>query len=211
MLILLRLMESTVKEKSIAYVIYSGIASSGKENKALKKLNTKLIFLSCLITTFVLFGGWFGTQFFGQEKPIRDWIAKQEGITINDLRLEQEAIFLDITFTNKELFAQSYIETMTNLKKLSKGKEIMIQISSEQGENHPFWLKHSAPIMEALATKHFTQVDQVLSEWQTKGIIKQGKSMMNSQYLFVYLELLDGEQVYVAFSLESGKEEVTHD
>lgn len=173
----------------------------------MKKLNSKIIFLSFIITSILLFGGWFGAQFFGQEKPIRDWISEQEGLELKDLKIEQDAIFVELSFHNGESFGLSYIQLVKELNQLAKGKEIRIGIDTEQSEYHPWWLAHSAPVIEALKNDQYPLIEQIIMDWKAAGLLREGKSMMNSHYVLLYLEPSEGDEIYLSFTLQQGKGE----
>jgi hypothetical protein len=169
----------------------------------MKKLNIKVILLSCSVTALLLFGGWFSVQFLGQAKPIQNYVDEHEGMKIEELNVEQKNINVEISFENKPDFGVLYVDFQTFLTKIGKGKVIQLNIQQEQGEYHPWWLEHSPQLIEALHAKNYTRMEQIIKEWQIEGKLLEGKILMNSKYLFIYLQPPNEEAIHLVFPLQS--------
>lgn len=165
----------------------------------MSKLNKKIILLSFAITTLLLFGGWFTIQFFGTEKPIMDYLAQHETIEIIDLKIEHGNLDLEIRFIDEPEFAVHYVEVSQYLQQLRGLRHVQITIDPEQSEHHPWWLTHSASILEHLHAKKYTQIEKTINSWQSSGIVSAGTLAMNSNYLYIYLEPVGYEPVYLLF------------
>lgn len=165
----------------------------------MKNLNKKVIFLSFAITALILFGGWFGIQFLGTEKPITDYLNKQESIEVIDLVVDQRKVDIVIQFDAEKDFAKDYVELRQFLTESAKGKEINLQIDPNQSENHPWWLDHSSVILESLYDQKYTKIEETIHFWIESGTLSEGKLSMNSNKVFIYLKPLDQEGIYLIF------------
>lgn len=171
----------------------------------MRKLNKKVIFLSFAITAIVLFGGWFGIQFLGTEKPIIEYLEEKETIEIIDLKVDQRKLDLVIRYEDDPYFAQSYMEISKFLQEVAGLKEIHLQIDPKQSEHHPWWLNHSASILENLYAQKYTKIEEIIQDWINTGLLIEGNLSMNSDAIFIYLKPTDEDPVYLYFPVETSK------
>lgn len=152
----------------------------------MKKMNKKILLLSFVISFVLLFGGWFTYQYYGAEKPIQDKIAELEGVQLVQLAVDQNKAELTLHFEDQPQFGADLLE-IDHFFEASK-KEAHLSISKEQGENHPWWLQHSAEITEAIHQKEYSRIQSILDGWEEAGLITEGNVMMNQKHLFIYVQ-----------------------
>jgi hypothetical protein len=169
----------------------------------MKKINAKILILSFAVTAVVLFGGWFGVQYLGSEKPITDWVTAHEGIDIEELVIDQRKIYVEIDFQNDKEFGLTYLQFKHFLTQVGNGKEIIIEVRPEFGQHHPWWLNHSAGIIEFIKNKEYTNIEERINQWTEEGILKDGKMQMNSEYIFIYLQPVESKPIYLIFPIHA--------
>lgn len=167
----------------------------------MKKINAKIMILSFAVTAVVLFGGWFGVQYLGSEKPITDWVAAHDGIDIEELVIDQQKIYVEIDFQNDKEFGLTYLQFKHFLTQIGKGKDINIVVRPEFGQHHPWWLDHSAGILEFIKNKEYTKIEEQINQWMEDGNLKDGKMQMNSEYVFIYLQPVESPPIYLIFPI----------
>lgn len=158
--------------------------------------------LSFMVTAIILFGSWFVLQFFGQEKPITDWIEKEKGVHLNHIEVTQQRIDIELSFEDKQDFGLKFVEFKQVVDKVAKDKLVKITIQPEQSEYHPWWLENSAPILEALKRGQYTEITRLINHWQKEGKLSSGYAVMNSEYLFIYLKPTGKDDIYLVFPVK---------
>lgn len=174
----------------------------------MKNINLKVVLLSFVITASVLFGSWFAMQFFQLERPITDWFSQNEKLELTDVKVIQNKVHLWVRFNDHEDFATDLLDLQTYVQQLTKDKELFLHFEEKQSEQHPWWLKHSANILQFLADKQYAEIDQLLSDWQDSGVIKSAHFVMNSKYIFIYIKpSAEQDAVYLMFPTKRGGDE----
>jgi hypothetical protein len=166
-----------------------------------KKLNKKIILLSCLITAVVLFGGWFLLSFFNTEKPIQDWAAEEQGMEIVNIRTAQDRLEVSIRFENHPDFGIVYASFDQFLQQTLMDRNPSIQLDAEQGELHPFWLEHSAPFLELIQAGSFNELNDEMNRLLETDEVNEGEVYMNSEHVFLYFAVEDGDEIYIVMPM----------
>ena len=81
-------------------------------------MNKKIIFISCLVTLILLFGGFWGYQELMVKKPVVSMIEEQSGIKLQkmDVYPSDIQIQLELTRPNQESFTRNVPDLLNRIK-----------------------------------------------------------------------------------------------
>lgn len=162
------------------------------------KLNKKMVILSFVITTSIVFGGWFLIQYLNTEKPIQQWFVDKEGVQLTDYEATRDALTIHVDFNNNHKFAHSFLELFHFLKETNPNKQVDISLNSNNSEQNEWWLKHSVPIYEAIKFSRFTDIEDQLNIWKENNKIQDGSIKMTQDYIFIYIKPQHEADIYLA-------------
>ncbi|WP_202079961.1 hypothetical protein [Caldalkalibacillus salinus] len=169
--------------------------------------NKKSVLLSMLVTTFILFGGFYLYQFYGMEKPLMDWADEKEGVTIQNVDQGGEQVVVTVQFEDRPDFGHVYLDLQSYLQQQHPGKGVEVKVDVTQSNQHPWWLTHSPSFIEAIQHQRYTELQDTIKQGLSAGDYHEADLNMNEAFIFLYFELHDGEEVYIAYPLtEMGNE-----
>jgi hypothetical protein len=166
------------------------------------KMNKKIILFSLVLSSCLLFGGWFMLQYFGAEKPIQNAVDKFENVELEEYSVDQQTLGITLRFEEHPQFATDILQLTHDLKRAHPKKEIRLEVAENQGVNHPWWLQHAAEITEVIHQKEYSKLKPIIEGWEQQGLIEQGNVLMNHEQLFIYVQLVADEDIYIYLTLD---------
>ncbi|MBN6188646.1 hypothetical protein JQN58_17470 [Aneurinibacillus sp. BA2021] len=158
------------------------------------KIRALPIFLSILLSSVLLFGGWYVFQSQFVKKPIANEIAAMKSVKVHDIVINRDAITLDVSFTNPDKFAEDY----KNIKKIaaekSNGKPVKVEFDSSNTSLKKIWDENAFAIAEAMELHTYSKIPAVLDQMKKKHSLQSVDSRMDEQYVYIYLN--DGKTPY---------------
>ncbi|GAA0360271.1 hypothetical protein GCM10008968_14970 [Bacillus horti] len=124
-------------------------------------------------------------------------VTELEQTELLELYTDQKRVSLTVGFENNPSFGKDILKIYDFVRGFNPEKEVQLNIALSQGENHPWWLEHSAQITEAVHQKQYSELSGILEEWQEQGLISEGNVRMNQNHLFIYVKPVNDSEVYI--------------
>ncbi|WP_027417532.1 hypothetical protein [Aneurinibacillus terranovensis] len=158
------------------------------------KVRTMPIFLSILISSIVLFGGWYVFQSQFVKKPIATEIAAMKGVKLGAISVGRDSVDVKVTFTNPDTFADQYKAIQRLVAEKTNGKPATIQLNSPDNRLQQIWNKNAFAIDEALDLHTYSKIPAVLNSMKKTYGLTAASSQIDDQNIYVYLN--DGKNPY---------------
>ncbi|WCK56124.1 hypothetical protein PP175_09540 [Aneurinibacillus sp. Ricciae_BoGa-3] len=160
------------------------------------KVRTFPIFLSVVISSILLFGGWFVYQSQFVKKPIATQISAIKGIKLNDLTIGRDAVGVNVSFSDPNGFADKYKQIQKIVADKTNGKPVKIELNSPDAMLKKIWEQNSFAISEAMDLHTYSKIPFVLENMKNKYHLANVYSQMDDQNIYIYLN--DGKSPYYA-------------
>jgi len=167
------------------------------------KLRAMPVMLSLISTLALLFGGWYTYQHFYIKQPVQDYIASKNDLVLNDLRITQDQVIVDIDFKNPERFVSEYKELNQYLQEQMNGKEISIRLPQYGEEMKKLWEKEYFGVAEAIQTKEYSKIPLMVEQMKEKEHLQQAMARMDEDFVYLYLKD-DSDHIYAVLPLKEG-------
>ncbi|MBP1933399.1 hypothetical protein [Ammoniphilus resinae] len=152
------------------------------------KLRTMPVMLSLISTLALLFGGWYTYQHFYIKQPVQDFIAAKNDLILNDLKITQDQVVVDIDFKNPEKFVSDYKEINQYMEEQMGGKEILIRLPQYGEKMRDLWEDEYFGVAEAIQTKEYTKIPLMMEEMKKKEQLQQAMAKMDEDFVYLYLQ-----------------------
>jgi hypothetical protein len=158
------------------------------------KVRTFPIFLSVVISSILLFGGWFVYQSQFVKKPIATQISAIKGIKLNNLTIGRDAVGVNVSFANPSSFADQYKQIQKIVADKTNGKPVKIELNASDAMLKKIWEQNSFAISEAMDLHTYSKIPVVLENIKNKYHLANVYSQMDDQNIYIYLN--DGKNPY---------------
>jgi hypothetical protein len=158
------------------------------------KLRALPIFLSILLSSVLLFGGWYLFQNQFVKKPISQEIAAMKSVKLNDIVIGRDAITINVSFTNPQRFAEDYKAIKKVAADKSNGKPVKIEFATPNQSLQKIWEEQAFTVEEAMELHTYSKIPSLLETMKKKYHLTSASSHMDDQYIYIYLH--DGKSPY---------------
>ncbi|AMA73531.1 hypothetical protein [Aneurinibacillus thermoaerophilus] len=160
------------------------------------KVRALPIFLSVLVSSLLLFGGWYVFQNQFVKKPISNEIAAMQSVKLNNITVGRDAITLNVSFNDPEKFAEDYKTIKKIASDKANGKTVKIECYSPNISLQKIWEENAFAVAEAMELHTYSKIPIALEEMKKKHRLKNATSYMDEQNVYIYLN--DGKGPYYA-------------
>lgn len=156
------------------------------------KLRLLPVVISVIVSSTVLFGGWFAYNSLAMENPLSDIVTATAGV-------ESSAIQLDSDQVNITLTLKPDADLRTIVNRISKDGSSIIGKrtvhynlqSKTSAELDTWWSKALFDVAQAMETKHYSDIPKTLQSYAGQPANLKVDTEMDEHY--VYVRLTDGD------------------
>jgi len=157
------------------------------------KLRLLPVVITVLLSSGVLFGGWFAYQSFAMEDPFLEKVAAVEGIAGEPVvEIQREQAVVRVTLEPGASLRETYRAIVEAGASSLGDREIVVEASNESSEALEAWWSGALfDVAQAMETKQYSAIPQRLRELaEANGSTMQVKTEMDDTN--VYISLTDG-------------------
>ena len=127
------------------------------------KLRLAPILISMLITSAVLFGGWFAYRSAAMESPLSDKIHDIDGVETADMHIGNDSIRLELTLEPDADLPAIMARIRADGEKIIKDREINLIIRNESSaELDAWWSSMLFEVAEAMENRRYSAIPEAL-------------------------------------------------
>ncbi|MCD1260274.1 hypothetical protein B5M42_015795 [Paenibacillus athensensis] len=157
------------------------------------KLRLLPVVLSLVITSAVLFGGWFAYNSLAMENPLSAVVQKVPGVVQSDVKLSSGTVDVKLTLA-ADADLRSVVERIASEGAAQIGKRTLrfdVAGSASSQTLDTWWSKALFGVAQAMETKHYADIPATLEQQAADLGGLAVDTQMDDQY--VYVRLTDGQ------------------
>ncbi|MED4599547.1 hypothetical protein P9314_02360 [Paenibacillus validus] len=157
------------------------------------KLRLLPVILSVVISSTLLFGGYFAYQSYAMENPLQKIVNGIEGVELVSTHLTADKAAIDVKLAAGKSLREVYSTIQTEGKPVIGDRELQIKVQNGSSPRlDAWWSSVLFEVAQAMETKQYAQIPKTLqahTEADPNGI--RATTEMDDRY--VYITLTDGE------------------
>jgi hypothetical protein len=156
------------------------------------KLRLFPILISLLISSVVLFGGWFLYDSVAMENPLSDIVNSTKGVEQSDVQIDNKRVTVDVKLTKEASLRDLYTTIREQGKAIIKDREIVIDVTNDSTpELETWWSKALFQVAEAMELKRYGEIPETLNRLANHEPGYTAVSEIDDTY--VYVRITDGK------------------
>jgi hypothetical protein len=155
--------------------------------------NKKIIFISCLVTLVLLFGGFWGYQELLVKRPVVSMIEKQTGMMLRNIDVYPSDIEIELEMNrpDQKVFTRKAPDLIRRIQEKNKHRSLHVKWKDRPNEKLLVaWDQMIFGIREGLETQKYTEIPETIGKWADKYDLGYGVKMNEDA---VYILLYDGD------------------
>ncbi|TLS53131.1 hypothetical protein FE782_07135 [Paenibacillus antri] len=155
------------------------------------KLRLLPVVITIVVSSGVLFGGWFAYESIAMEDPFLEKVAAVEGIADPVVEIERERAIVRATIEPGASLRQAYRGIVEAGASSLGDRDIVVEASGETSEKlEDWWSEALFDVAQAMETKQYSLIPQRLRELAKADGSLQVQTEMDEKN--VYITLVDG-------------------
>ncbi len=149
------------------------------------------IFVSLIVSTVILFGGWYLYQDYFVEKPIKDYVASLEGVQIEDIVIQREQISVEISFSDAGAFLIHYSNIYEKVKQYARGKQVDLRLPAGSEDLKEIWNEGYFTLAEILEHRQYSRIPDFMDSLKEQYGLDKAEAKLDQHYLYIVIEKND--------------------
>ncbi|MEW9698935.1 hypothetical protein [Paenibacillus sp. SI8] len=156
------------------------------------KLRLLPVVLSVIVSSAVLFGGWFAYTSLAMENPLSDIIGKAPGVVSSTMKFDSNEVNIDLTLKPDANLRDIVNQIQTEGSSVIGKRTIHVEVTgTPSAKLEAWWSKALFEVAQAMETKHYADIPATLQKYAADVPNMKVDSEMDNSY--VYIRLSDGE------------------
>jgi hypothetical protein len=156
------------------------------------KLRVLPIVLTVAVSTILLFGGWFAYRSYAMENPLAGTISSAQGVQQVDTVLNKDNVMIDLKLAGDADLESLYRKVTTDGASIIGSREVKFKLNSDSSpELEKWWSTALFDIAQAMETKHYSDIPQILDKQSSKLAGMSAVSEMDEKNVYIRLSLGD--------------------
>jgi len=150
------------------------------------------IAISLVVSSVVLFGGWFVYNSVAMENPLSDIVKKAPGVEQSQMNINSGEVSLKVKLSKDANLREIYNKVATEGASIIGSRKLNIEASNESSPVlEEVWSKSLFQVAEAMETMHYSKIPQALGDIAKSNPKIHVSTEMDDTN--VYVSLSDGE------------------
>lgn len=155
------------------------------------KLRVMPIALTVVITSSLLFGGWFVHKQVTLQSPLQKIVTDYDGVNNAQLDITRDEVVVKLDIKSGTRLPGLVHELMTEGKSIVGKRSLQLNVVDHSTETiDDFWDQAMFPVAEAMENKRYTEIVDKLKEMEKSSPVKVTTEMDDTN---VYINLTEGE------------------
>jgi hypothetical protein len=141
-----------------------------------------------LISSALLFGGWFLYQNTMVKSPIEDAIQDIPAIISSDIQIDRNSLHLDLQLSNDAKLRPVYEEITEMSKSLAGNRTVTIDLDSQSSDRlDDWWSEALFNVAQAMETRQYSDIPKSLEQLAGGSDGLRVSSEIDTDYVYVHL------------------------
>lgn len=151
------------------------------------KIHANVAVISLFVTLLLLFGGFFGYQWYFVQRPLESLIASTPHVTDKKIELQPTQVKIEIVTDQPFSLTSDYPTLREQIEeRIGKRKLEFKLVDKPSKEMETAWNQMAFGVKEGIAQKHYTQIPKTVQEVADPMQI-QYDVKMDDQYVYIKL------------------------
>lgn len=146
------------------------------------------ILVSLIVSTIILFGGWFLYQDYFVEKPIQDYVASLAGVKLMKVEIEREHILIECSFSDADAFLTHYSDIKEKAEHYARGKQVDFRLTGESGELKEIWNEGYFTLAEILEHREYSRIPDFMKSLKEQYALDVADAKLDPKYVYIVIE-----------------------
>ncbi len=157
------------------------------------KLRLLPVVVSVVVSSVVLFGGWFAYSSLAMENPLSDIINQASGVEQSKIDLTADRVHIELKLQPNADLREIIHKISTEGASIIGKRELKVEVT---GESTPaledWWSKALFDVAQAMETKHYSDIPVSLNNRASELSGLKVETEMDNKY--VYIRLTEGDK-----------------
>jgi hypothetical protein len=156
------------------------------------KLRLLPVILSVIVSSAVLFGGWFAYTSYAMENPLSNIIDKAPGVVSSTMKLDSNQVNIELHLKPDANLRDIMNSIQTEGASIIGKRSVNVVVTDKTSANlEAWWSKALFDVAQAMETKHYADIPTTLQKYAANVPNMKVDSEMDNSY--VYIRLTDGD------------------
>ncbi|MBD0380541.1 hypothetical protein [Paenibacillus sedimenti] len=156
------------------------------------KLRLLPVVLSVIVSSVVLFGGWFAYTSLAMENPLSDIINKAPGVVSSTMKMDSSQVNIELNLKPEASMRDIMNNIRTEGASIIGKRTVHVEVTGQSSPKlEAWWSKALFEVAQAMETKHYADIPLTLQKYAADIPNMKVDSEMDNTY--VYIRLTDGE------------------
>jgi hypothetical protein len=158
----------------------------------MKKLRLLPVFLTALIASAVLFGGWFGYRSLAMETPLSSHVNQIQGVTHSNTSITSNQVTINLTLGKDANLRQIVQQIEQDNASVIGNRSLQITVNNTSSpELEAWWSRVLFDVAQAMETKAYGDIPKALQAQMPKLPGLSATSEMDDHNVYIQLKLGD--------------------
>lgn len=153
------------------------------------KLRLLPIFMTVLVSSVLMFGGWFVYDSYALENPLSEIATKEPGVQQVSVNLTTNRVIVQVTLNNDVDLRHLYEALRKEGASIIGERELLVNVTSDSSTDlEQWWASALFDVAQAMETRHYSSIPTSLQERATEKKGLQVFTQMDENNVYVYLK-----------------------
>ncbi|MBC8081057.1 MAG: hypothetical protein H7X86_11975 [Gorillibacterium sp.] len=156
------------------------------------KLKVIPVLVALLVSSTLLFGGWFMYRSYAMESPLAGIIKHNHGIELVETDFTNNTVQINLTLTDEANIREIYQTIITEGASIVGSRDVQLNVHDQASpEIEGWWSKALFNVAQAMDTRQYADIPKILEEKSVLFPSLKASTEMDNQN--VYIRLSDGK------------------
>lgn len=157
------------------------------------KLRLLPVAISVVVSSVVLFGGWFGYHSYAMENPLMNIVQGVPGVKNAQMDLKTDEVDISLNIDSGASLRQIYDSIQKQGVSIIGKREVKLNVTNASSEELDRWWSSALfDVAQAMETKQYASIPKVLEQHKSAMPGLKVTTEMDDNY--VYVQLVDGDK-----------------
>lgn len=157
------------------------------------KLRLLPVAISVIVSSAILFGGWFGYHSYAMENPLMNIVQGVPGVKNAQMDLKTDEVDISLNIDSNASLRQIYDKIQTDGASIIGKREVKLNVTNASSEELDRWWSSALfDVAQAMETKKYADIPKVLE--QHKAALPGLKVSTEMDDNYVYVQMTDGDK-----------------
>lgn len=144
--------------------------------------------LSLIITSVLLFGGWFAYNSLALQKPFDQILSELPGVELAESRVLRDEVIIEMRLTQEANLREIMQQIKSEGEFVINGRDLQVKITNDSSQAlDRWWSMAMFDIAQAMEAKQYSMIPKTLADRQEQLAGLQVNTEMDDTYVYIQL------------------------